>query len=231
MIYFYPPAKNIFTGFVICMAVDKVSFTSRINFVNNITFDSKFLRGTYVDFRTESDFANIQNFKIPWFRKNIRGDIVCADEFYTDGVRTCTSGGIIDTKNGLCAGFHFFDSKENFKKTSKILDSLFKLVPNPDRALILGSKKLTCADYSIPFFEKIYEGLAAKIKDITMFKEHKFPYSETDLHYDLKNDTWTIHSMYRPITDIKIHSVDSKFKLETCFKEIKIADGDSIHFV
>jgi len=213
------------------MAVDNVSFTSRINFVNGITFDSKFLRGTYVDFRTESDISNFQYFNLPWFRKKMRGDIVCADEFYTDGVRTCTSGGIIDLKTGKCAGFHFYDCQENFNKVNKILESLFALVPNPDRALILGSKKLTGSQYSIQMFEEIIKGLKAKIDKVTVFKEHIFPYSESDLHYNLKNDTWTIHSMFRPITDIKVYSVDSDSKLKSCFKKVEIADGDNVYFI
>jgi hypothetical protein len=112
-----------------------------------------------------------------------------------------------------------------------MLDAIFELVPNPDRALLLGSKKLKFSPYSIPIFDKILEGLSKRIKNITVFREHIFPYSESDLHYSLKDDTWTIRSMFRPLTDYKEYDILSKETLEKSFKEIKLADGDCIQFV
>ena len=212
------------------MAADNVSFTSRINFVDAKTFE-KFRRGAYIDFRTSSSIKNVQNGQKPWFAKFESSDIVNADEFYTDEIRTCSAGGVIDLKTGNCAGFHFLDNLDNLIDIKHRINAVFRLVPNPDRALILGSKKLTCSKYSIQIFEEVLNALKSKIKDVTVFREHIFPYSETDFHYSLKNDTWTIHSMYRPLADIKIHPVDSKLKLDSCFREIEIADGDSIHFV
>lgn len=224
-------AKNIFTGFVMSMAVDKISFTSRINFVNTKTFE-KFRRGTYIDFRKDLNFECSQNAKNPWFAKIVRSDVVKADEFYTDEIRTCSAGGVIDSKTGQCAGFHFYDCAENSENTDNMLKIIFSLVPNPDRALILGSKKLRFSNYSIPVFEEILKGLKSKIDNVTIFREHIFPYSESDLHYNLKNDTWTIRSMFRYPTDlVHDHEVIDPQKLEQCFKEIKIAEGDSINFI
>lgn len=213
------------------MKTDKVSFTSKINFVDAKTFD-KFRRGVYVDFRPENNISDRKNAILPWFKKYIRHDVVKADEFYTDQVRTCTAGGVIDTKTGQCAGFHFFDSLDNALETKQMLGSIFRLVPNPDRALILGGKRLSFANYSLPIFEEILQGLKAKIDNVTVFKEHLFPHSESHLHYSLKDDTWTINSVFRYKTNLLVdHNIDERNLLNKCFNEIEIADGDSLNFI
>lgn len=218
------------------MTADKISFTSRINFVDSKSFE-KFRHGAYVDFKKiyqptkhelwDYEFARAFGGEI---KKFPRFDVVKSDEFYTDEVRTCSAGGVIDFKTGQCAGFHFYDNLENSQQTDDMLDAIFKLVPNPDRALLLGSKKLKFSIYSISIFDKILEGLNKRIKNITVFREHIFPYSESDLHYSLKDDTWTIRSMFRPLTDYKEYDILSKETLEKSFKEIKLADGDCITF-
>ena len=222
--------------------IDKTTFTSRINFVNSKTFDG-FKRGAYVDFRREGEFntkklSNMQKYKnkleqiISSKAMNLsRSDVVAADEFYTDGVRTCTSGGVIDLKTGKCAGFHFYDSLNNMEKIDEMIANIFDKVPNPDRALILGGKNLKCSNYSLPIFEKIAEAIKSRIKNVTVFREHLYPFSETDMHYSLKNDTWTIHSMFRPVTEIKEQYISSNKDLGNCFREIKIADGDDLNYI
>ena len=213
------------------MTADKISFTSRINFVDAKTFD-KFRRGAYVEFQKDLNFMCAQNSTSPWFAKLVRPDIVKADEFFTDEVRTCTAGGVIDTKTGQCAGFHLFDCLSNFRGANKIIDNIFSLVPNPDRALNLGSKDLVYAEFSTRLFEQILEGLKSKIKDITVFKKHVFSSSESDLHYSLKDDTWTIHSMFHcPLESFHDQEVINPEALKKCFKEVKIADGDSLNFL
>jgi len=213
------------------MKTDRISFTSKINFVDGKTFE-KFYRGKYIDFRPENNFSNPQKFHWPWFKKSLRNDIIKADEFYTDNVRTCTAGGVIDSNTGQCAGFHIYDSYDNAVDADKLLEAIFTLVPNPERAMILGSKRLSFANYSLPVFEEILEGLKSKIKNITIFREHIFPYSETHFHYSLKKDTWTIRSLFRYPTDLMYDRevLDSK-ALHECFKEIKIANNDKLNFV
>ena len=51
------------------------------------------------------------------------------------------------------------------------------------------------------------------------------------MHYSLKDDIWTIRSMFRPLTDYKEYDILSKETLEKSFEEIKLADGDCITFL
>ena len=216
--------------------MNDISFTSRINFVTAKEFDS-FRRGAYVDFRTQCQLTPVdkltqkvvskltgENLKHP------RLDVVAADEFYTDVVRTCPAGGVVNTKTGQAAGFHSYDCLENFESAEDVLENLFHHVPNPDRALLIGSKNLSGSDYSIPLFQKLYEGITKRVPNVTVIREHTFPYSESEFHYALKNDTWTIHSMYKPLTDYREFDVKSKEDLDKCFKEVRIANGDVLMF-
>ncbi|MBO6256497.1 hypothetical protein J6N69_00470 [bacterium] len=221
---------------------NNIVFGSRINFVDSKTFDD-FRRGAYVDFRKEGGFSakslsRAQKYKNK-FEQMInppkmnmsRTDVILSDEFYTEGVRTCTAGGVIDLKSGKCLGFHFYDSLDNMKKVDEMIANIFDKIPNPDGALILGGKNLKCSNYSLPIFEKITEAILSKIKRVTVLREHLYPFSETDMHYSLKNDTWTIYSMFRPVTEIKERYISSKSDLQNCFREVKIAASDSVNFI
>ncbi len=211
--------------------MNDISFKSRINFVDRKVFD-KFQKGIYVDFRPNNDFSALDMLmtKPSPKIKHPRMDVIKAKEFYTDTVRTCTAGGVINTKTGDAVGFHIYDSLDNLEKTDDILENIFGKIENPDRALIIGSKNLKFSYFSIPIFKKIFEGISERIKNITIFREHTFPFSESDIHYSAKNDTWTIRSMYRPLTDIKEIDIQSNEDLNKCFKEIKLANGDEISF-
>lgn len=199
---------------------NNIAFTSRINFVNAKTFEN-FRCGTYIDFRKGCEIVTP---KFP------RPDIYKTNEFYTEEVRTCTAGGVIDSKNGECLGFHIYDNLINEENADSIIENIFKLIPNPDKALLLGSKQLTCAKYSLPIFKKIYEGLSSRIKNITVFREHTLPISESNLHYSLKNDTWTVHSMYTELLNLKEHHILSENELQKCFKEVILSPDDTINF-
>ena len=216
--------------------MDNLSFTSRINFVDKKTFEN-FRRGTYIDFRPDNDLSFLDLQKIREIEKELgskinhpRLDVVKADEFSTDSVRTCTAGSVVDTVNGEAAGFHTYDSLSNFEHVDDILDNLFWRVKNPDRAFLIGSKNLKGSEFSCPIFQKLYEGIAKHVKNVTIFREHLFPFSESDFHYSLKNDTLTINSMYKPLTDWREFDIKSKEDLNKCFKEIKVADGDIVTF-
>ena len=198
-----------------------VSFTSKFNFVDAKTFD-KFRRGVYVDYKRGALPVKIS--KNPSAIDNL------ADEFHTDEGRTCSLGAIVDTKNGIAAGFHRYDDYENLLTMDEYLKYLFSLVKNPDRALILGSKNLKFSNYSKPIFEMFVNEISKRVKNVTIFREHLFPYSETDLHYSANNDTYTIHSMFRLRTGITDYDVTSPDLLKNSFKEVIIADGDELLF-
>ena len=217
--------------------MDNVSFTSKFQWVDAKKFDN-FRRGAYVDFRAENnltalDMINLKNIeKMTGGKiKHPRLDVVKADEFYTEEVRTCSAGGVVNTKTGEAAGFHAYDSLFTLEKVDDILENLFGYVPNADRVFIVGSKELHCgAEFSRPIFKALYDGIARRVKNVTVLREHTLPYSETDFHYSANNDTWTIHSMFRPLTDIKQFDVLSREDVDKCFKEVKIADGDEFIF-
>ena len=133
-----------------------VSFTSKFIFVNRKTFDN-LAKGAYVDFHPDDTYTEFDMKKIRELQKifgndvkNPRLDVLKADEFYTDTVRTCTAGGVVDTKTGEAAGFHIFDCLRNSEQIDNILDNIFGRVKNPDRALIVGSKNLNGSNFSLP---------------------------------------------------------------------------------
>lgn len=193
------------------MKVDNVSFTSKINFVDAKTFYYKFRQGLYVDPRDVDEF-------------------VCkSNEIFTDEVRTCTAGGVIDFNNSVVGAFHFFDDFDNNLALGRFLKELFGKIQNPQRALIVGGKQLRNSIYSIPNFTEICKGIKERVPKVTVFGEHKFPWSETDIHYSLKDDTWTIHSMYRPYNDYKEHEVLSLEDLHEAYKSVELAEGDSLY--
>ena len=222
-------------NFIISM--NDISFTSKYQIVDSKTFEKCFQKGAYVDFRANNDLSALDLKEIKRIEQEIgskinhpRLDIVKADEFNTGTVRTCAAGGVVDTKNGEAAGFHIFDCLFNFETIDDILENLFWRVKNPDRAFIIGSKTLTNSDYSKPIFRELHKGISQRVPKVTVFREHVFPYSESDIHYSVKNDTWTIHSMYKPLTDYRQYDVLAEEDLHKCYKEIKMADGDVLIF-
>ena len=172
-------AKKFFRSFIFGM--NGVTFKSRINFVNRIQYD-KIEKNNYIKFLE----LNKKVSQIPTlFKKEPmrnRTDILKSQDFYTEGVRTCTAGGVINTKTAEAAGFHIFDNLYNDENVDEILENIFDRVKNPDRALLLGSKLLKCSIYSIPIFQKIYDGISKRIKNVTIFREHVFPFSESNLN-------------------------------------------------
>lgn len=192
------------------MKCDNVNFTSRINFVNEKTY-SALRKGVDIDFRV--------------FDKSAQK----SDEFYSDAVRTCTAGGLVDTKGFEALGFHYCDSEENFGLIDKFIDKMFSMVKNPDRAVLFGGKWLNSAPYSIKNFQKIKDVFLQRVNHVTIFEEHFFPWSETDFHYCLKDDRWDLHTMFRSL-DFKEKSVLSMYDLKRNFKNIQIAQGDTVTF-
>ena len=82
----------------------------------------------------------------------------------------------------------------------------------------------------MPLIQAIYKSFLKRIPNVTLFSENLFPFSESNFHYSVKNDTWTIQSMFRPLFDTKVVDIQSKEDIYKCFKNVKVANGDVITF-
>ena len=184
------------------------SFTSNIRFVNSAYY-KMLAKKNYIDFRHNAP------------------NILKADEFYTEGIRTCTGGGLVSP--GIEAeGFHLWDDKINNKNLPVIINSMFRFVKNPQRGLLIGSKDLDLNIYSLPHFKKLKYEFSKRIKDISYFQTHTFENAETHFQYSLKDDTWNICTLYREDAESRLKAAASLKELLTCFRKIFIADGDRL---
>ena len=191
------------------MQNNNVSFTSKIQFVPWNTFSK----------------MNKKN-EILYFHDT--PNILKADEFYSLNIRTCSGGGV--TRPSTCEGegFHFWDDKITQRKVNDNVISLIRFVKNPERALILGGKRLEGNPLSVPLFNKFRNLIAERVKNLTVFGVHRFEDSQTHYHFDTKNDVWTICSEYRKGPDSPQRSVNSLGTLRNAFETISIAPGDRL---
>jgi len=194
------------------MQINNLSFTSKINFVDKADFE-KVVKGEYVDFSKDPAYIN---------------SVRKADDYYTYAVRTCGAGGIHSSKTGESAGYHSYDCQQMYQNLDFFVDRFFKNVENPDQALLLGGKHLADSPYSMRQFLKLKELLEDRVENVSVIEEHVFPWSESDIYYSGKDDTYTIYSMYRPYTDFREHAVLSPEELKVAFKKIKIAPSDTL---
>lgn len=193
------------------MKTQSVSFTSKINFVDSKTFRENFCRGKLVDFRKPGVY------------------IYEGDEIYTEELRTCAAGGKVVPKLRKAAGFHYYDDIISNMEIDNLTDELCKTLPQAEHGLMIGGKKLKFSPYSLENFDIILNCMKKQVKYLTIFREHKFPWSETNFHYGANNDTWTINSIFRRLTEAKEHDVLSKEALKEAFGEIHIAQGDELY--
>lgn len=192
------------------MKTDRISFTSKINFVDLKTFDKNFRKGKYIECRENGN------------------DIVIAPEFFTEQVRTC-SGMVLKGLLRKVAGCHRYDNETNYNNLPKFLHDLFEVIKAPDSAIIIGGKDLSDSIYSMPIFKGICEGVKERVPKVTIFGQHRLPWSESHFHYSAKEDTMTINSMYRPLTDYREHQVLSKEDLYKAFEYVELADCDTLY--
>ena len=190
---------------------DKISFTSTINFVPH----TKYKRishncNTYIDtaiYGKNMLFRQALNFKIK-------------------AVRTCTALVINDGENNAL-GAHFYDCLENAQHLNDICTNMSDAINwKPSGGLIVGSKSLMFRPYSKPIFSNLKDYMAEKISKLSVFQEHADELSETDFHYDVKTDTYTICSRGFDRKNEKIISVNSLEDLLKRYRKIHIADGD-----
>lgn len=185
--------------------------------MNNIAFKSKI---QFVDKKTFIDTANGKRIS-PDNRPGAFGD-----EFYTITVRTCTGGGIV-VPNKEAYGFHFFDSLLTNKTLAKRLNLDVLLFDNPpERAVIIGSKDHHSRPYSKMNFKTIERVLEKHIDNISIFEEHVDNFTQSNLHYNLKTDTYTILTQF--VKNGKEECIKTLEDLLANFKRIKIAHGDEL---
>lgn len=190
------------------MENNSLSFGSKIRFVDRQVY--KMLeKKNYIDYHHN------------------RPNILKAGEFFSEEIRTCTGGGLVNP-GSEALGFHLWDDLTNKKNFPIIINNLFRFVRNPERALLVGSKELYDAPYSLEQFQKIKKIFLERIKNVSIFEEHQFPNSETHYHYSLDKDTWTLCTSYQDYDDLCYKSVRNLDMLKKCFGKISIAQGDQL---
>lgn len=188
---------------------NQVSFTSNIKFVDPYHF-LKIRKGDRIGY------------------KHNEINILKSPRFYSEEIRTCTGGGLVNPQLEA-EGFHFWDDLKNKKNFNIIINSLFRFIKNPQQALLIGSKDLNSNPLSIEQFQKIKQIFQERIPNITIFEKHQFRNSESHYHYSLKDDTWTICSTFNTPDDISRHSIKTIDDLKTCFEHIQISPQDKLY--
>ena len=193
------------------MKTNNVTFTSKINFVQEGIFKQK-SSGTYID--------------ISWSNDIIKK--VTNTNIWTDGVRTCTAGGAVNTKTGEAAAFHFYDCRKYFNKCEQLVSNVLDLVPGADRVMVLGGKELPLRKYSKLSFLKFRDTFSKYIKNVTSFGIHTYPNSESNILYSASADEWFINTLFGKNSHWYYKNVDSVEDILENFKHISIAEGDNI---
>lgn len=187
---------------------NSIAFTSNIRFVNRAVYDklSKVNR-IYYDHN--------------------RVNLLKSDEFFSEEIRTCTGGGLV---NPGCEaeGFHFWDDAPNCKNFPEYINRLFRFVKNPERGLLLGGKDLEGHPYSIQQIEKFKKVFLERVKNLSLFEKYRYQNAETHFHYSLKTDTWTLLSTFRRDKNSGMRTVKNIDELLECFENVSIAKGDRL---
>ncbi len=190
------------------MTNDSISFTSKIRFVDRPVY-KMLKKNNFIDFRHD------------------RPNILKSGEFYSEDIRTCTGGGLV---NPGCEseGFHFWDDATNKRKFPELINSLFRFVKNPQNALLVGSKNLKGNPYSLEQFQRFKEVFLERVKNVSLFQQHKFLNSETHYHYSLDTDTWTLCTNFQEKSGGKLKFIKKPEDFLKVFDSVSIADGDRL---
>ncbi len=185
-----------------------ITFTSNIRFVNRAVYD-KLSKANRI------------------YYDHNRVNLLKADEFFSEEIRTCTGGGLVNPKSEA-EGFHFWDDAPNRKNFSEYINRLFRFVKNPKRGLLLGGKELEGHPYSIEQIEKFKKVFLERVENLSIFEKYRYQNAETHFHYSLKNDTWTLLTTFRRDKNSGMRTVKNIDDLLECFENIFIAEGDRL---
>ncbi len=184
---------------------NNVSFQSRIRFVDKKTFINT-VTGKRID--------------------HIERPIAFVDDFFTNCIRSCSAGAIVAPHKEVYA-YHIFDGKETHKTIYERLTMDIKLFDTPPKhALIIGGKEHSTRPFSIPNFKIIKDLLRDNIDNVSYFEQHTDYYAQSSLHYDKKNDVYTILTQF--FNNGKEDYIKTIKDLLCNFKKIRIAKGDEL---
>ena len=186
----------------------KVSFTSKIRFVDRPVY------------------AMMEKYNLIGFRHN-EPNILKDKSFYSEGIRTCTGGGLLIPLKEA-EGFHFWDDLRNKKDFDILINRLFRFVKSPEHGLLVGGKVLEKSPFSMEQFLKFKNVFLERVKNVSFFEKHRFESSETHYHYSLNNDTWTLCSSFWDKDQNKYKTVKTLKDLLRCFEKISIAENDRL---
>lgn len=190
------------------MQNNSITFTSNIRFVSRSTFDL-IKGGERIGYKHDEP------------------NLMKAKEFYSEQIRTCTGGGLVNPLKEA-EGFHLWDDYQNELNFHDILVKMFRFVKNPEHGLLLGGKDLTGNPYSMEQFRNFKKAFIQRVPQLSLFEKHLYTYSETHYKYSLDDDTWTLCTNYCKDAKSKLNSVISVNTLKKCFEKIKIADNDRL---
>lgn len=147
-------------------------------------------------------------------------------KIWTQSVRTCSAGGLVDSKGAL--GFHFFNCLETIKKVKEdLIPIIQKENSKTQSALLIGAKRI--CDSSPMLFDTVLEKLK-EVVNPSYFKIFKNIYSECGVGYDKPSDSWFIN-LTVPKDDSR-HYIPKDIltleELQNDFEEIKIAPQDKL---
>lgn len=201
-------AKKYLFCFDTTMKSNSITFTSKIKFV-----DRKFYNALekHNEIKYQHNCSNILK----------------ADEFYSEDIRTCTGGGLVKPFEEA-EGFHFWNDLPNIKNFPENINKLFRYVRNPERGLLVGSKDLKGSPYSVEMFAKFKKVFLDRIKNVTLFEKHRYTNSGTNYHYSKKYDTWTLYTTFRRENEAGLQTIKTLNDLLECFENISIAKGDRL---
>ena len=151
-----------------------------------------------------------------------------APRFHTEEIRICTAGGFHDlTKT---REFHWLDDLTNFRMAKYYLP---KMVQDFDlsetQALLVGSKDIKDRIYSRDLFKQIKDFFVERFKNLTIFEEHSYKLGETNLHFDLNTDTYTMCTRnVEPDEHGVPVSIVTLEKLKKAYKNIQISPKDEL---
>ena len=190
---------------------NRISFTSTINFVTGREF-AKTVRKchTYIPY---------EPYEADTFYK-------IANSFFTTDIRTCSAGGFSDGID-FALGLHILDSFNNNKYINIIKNTIKNKLPDrPLHGLLIGSKNLVWRNLESPKnFAELKNFMQKNAKYFSYFEEHNSA-AESNIHYGLINDTWTINTKAFDKRKELYYDVITKYELLKVFKDIHISDGD-----